>query len=147
MKPRQHCKRNLTLSVSNTTPTFQSGTTVKFTAPSNSRSIRATSSAVRRKSLPVSSIMVSMGRSTTDEPANSSRIADKRGDVAGLRVERALGIQGRPPLFQPSLKPKFTSWRFGNLEKSKDCSKVSQPSTSGIRGVSVDIVAGIGEGV
>ena len=46
-------------------------------------------------------------------------MADKCGEVVSLRVDRAIGIQGRPPPVH--LIPKCTSWRFGSLEKSKDC--------------------------
>jgi len=55
-------------------------------------------------------------------------MADKRRDVAGLIVERAIGIQSRPP---PT--PNFTSWRFGNLGKLNDRLKASRPSMSGDR--------------
>ena len=58
------------------------------------------------------------------------RMADKCGEVEGLRVERAVGIQIRPPSIQP-VAPKFTYWRFGNLEKSKDRSKALRPPTFG----------------
>ena len=64
----------------------------------------------------------------------SSRTTDRRGEVVGLSVERAAAIQSRSPFFQPTLK--FTSWRFGNSEKSKDRSEASRPST--LRG-SVDV--------
>ena len=47
-------------------------------------------------------------------------MVDKRGDVAGLSVEGAIGIQGKLPPVEPTLKPKFTFRRFGDLEKSKD---------------------------
>lgn len=65
-------------------------------------------------------------------------MVDKRGDVVGLSVERAMGIQDRPPSAEPTLKPKFASRRFGSLEKSKDRSNVSLASASG-EGVSVGI--------
>ena len=42
----------------------------------------------------------------------------RRGGVAGPTAERALGIQRRLPLIQPTTNF-FTSWRFGSLEKSK----------------------------
>ena len=87
--------------------------TVTFTTPSNSCWIRATSSTVCRRSLPISSIEGSVDQ----EPKLSWR-ADKRGEVASLRVERATGIQSIPPTVQ--LTPKATSCRFGNCEKSKD---------------------------
>ena len=48
----------------------------------------------------------------------SRLIMDKRGEVAGLMVERAAETQSRPPPTQRT--PKSTSWRFGNLEKLKD---------------------------
>jgi len=53
------------------------------------------------------------------------------GDVAGLSVEKATGIQGRPPPVEPTRKPSFISRGFGRLEKSKDRSKVSLASISG----------------
>ena len=58
-----------------------------------------------------------------------SWIADKRGDVTGLRVERVVGIHSRLPPIQPASNS--NSWRFGNLEKSKDRSKISSLPTSG----------------
>ena len=57
-----------------------------------------------------------------------SWIANKRGEVTDLRVERDEGIQNR--LLPAQSTPSSTSWRFGNLEKSKDLSKVSLPPTS-----------------
>ena len=71
--------RNLTLSVSNTASNIKSRDMEKFTAPSNSRSIREISSAVRRRSGPVSSINVSMGLLRIGELVKVSRIVDKRG--------------------------------------------------------------------
>ena len=68
----------------------------------------------------MSLIAISTDLLMLDEGMKSIWMADKRGEVGGLRVERALGIQCRSPPTQ--LTPKFTSWRFGNLEKSKDCS-------------------------
>ena len=62
------------------------------------------------------------------EQAKSSRIADKHGEVAGLSVERAIGIQSTPPRAKPDLNPNFTSWRFGNFEKSNDRSKSFPPA-------------------
>ena len=50
-----------------------------------------------------------------DEP---SRMVDKYRDVAGLRVERVIGIQGKPPSAEPTLKSKFTFRRFGRFGKS-----------------------------
>jgi len=41
-------ERKLTLSIPNTASNFESGTTMEFTAPSNSRSIRATSFATTK---------------------------------------------------------------------------------------------------
>ena len=76
------------------------------------------------------------------ERPKSIRMADKWGEVGGLRVESAVGIQSRLPAIKPI--PKSTSWRFGNLEKSKDRSKASLPSASG-DSVSVNI-SGPGEG-
>ena len=58
-----------------------------------------------------------------------SWIADKRGDVTGLRVERVVGIHSRLPPIQPASNSNY--WRFGNLEKSKDRSKISSLPTSG----------------
>ena len=73
---------------------------MKFTAPSNSRSIRVISSAIRRRSSPMSLITVS---TQLVDAQKISLIMDKRrGEVAGLRVERAMGIQGR--LEPPSLR-------------------------------------------
>jgi hypothetical protein len=113
-------KQNLTLSVSNTTLYSGSRGTVTFTAPSNSRSIRATSSAANRRSLPTSSTVGVV----VDEVMKLSWRADKRGEVVYLRVESATGIQSRPPAVQSA--PRSASWRFGNPEKSKDRPKASQ---------------------
>ena len=66
-------------------------------------------------------------------------MADMRGDVAGLSVDRAVGSQGRLPAVQPTSKP--TSWRIGSLEKSKDRSEASAPSISG-DSVSVNLRTG-----
>lgn len=55
-------------------------------------------------------------------------MADKCAEVAGLNVERAIGIQMRPPLAKPDLNPSFTSRRLGNFEKSKDRSKSLPPA-------------------
>ena len=74
------------------------------------------------------STVVSTGRLVVYAWAKLSRIANKRGEVADLRVERAEEIQSRPPPIQ--LTTSSTSWRFGDLEKSRDLSKVSLPSTS-----------------
>ena len=49
---------------------------------------------------------------------------DKRGVVTGLSVERAVGIQGMPPLAKQN--DNFTSRRFWDSEKSR----VSGPSAS-----------------
>ena len=69
--------------------------------------------------------------------AKLSRTADKRGEVVVLRVERALGTQDTPPPIQQIQRS--TSWRFGNLEKSKDCSKPSPSSTLQGDNISVNI--------
>lgn len=103
--------------------------TVTFTPPSNSRSIRASSSAVHRRSLPVSAIAASTDWLEKDGRKNLIWMVDKHGEVADLRVERAVGIQGKPPSTQPITKS--TVWIFGNLEKSKDCSGAPKPSISG----------------
>ena len=115
--------------MSDTASNTGSRNTVKFTAPSNSRSIRAISSATCRRLFPVISIALSTDRVAVDGREKSSRIVDKRGEVAGLRVERAIGIQSRLPPVQPTLKS--TSSRFWSLEKSKDRSKASHPPTLG----------------
>jgi len=52
-------------------------------------------------------IMVSAGPPTNEK--SSTLMADKRGEVAGLRVERARGIQGIPPSGKLSQNPKVTS--------------------------------------
>ena len=130
-RSRPLCETKLTLSVSNAISNTTPRSTVNFTAPSNSRSIRATSPAIRRRFSPETLIKVSAGRVPTGAQERSSRMVDKCGDVAGLNVERAIGIQGRPPYVEPALKPKLTSRRFGSLEKSKDRANVSLPSTLG----------------
>ena len=107
-----------------------------LTAPLNSRSIRLTSSVARRRLFPVRLITVSTDRLAVYGQAKSSCIADRYGEVAGLRVERAAGIQSRsPPPLQ--LTPKCTSWRLGKWEKSKDRSKASRPSISGVAAASI----------
>ena len=126
-------RSRLTLSVPSTTVNVGSRDTVTFI--SNSRSIRATSSAAHRRSFSVASIASRADWMPAGERVKLSWIADKRGEVAGLRLERAVGIQGSPPFTQPT--PNSTSRRFGNLEKSKDRLKV-WPSTSV---VSVPIVS------
>lgn len=113
-------KKNLTLSAFNTALNPESQSTVTFTAPWNSRLIRAISSMIRRRSSPMYSTAGSTDRLAEGERKKLSRRTDKHREEAGLRVERAAGIQGRPPSAQPTTK--FTSWIFGNLEKSKDCS-------------------------
>jgi len=129
---RLTAKPNLTLSPPNATSNFESKRVVKFTAPSSSRLIRMSSSAICRRSPPMSSIKVSADRMKLDEQAKSSRIMDKRGVVEGLRVVRDAGSQRRPPCVEPAtLQMRVTSWRFGNLEKSKARSTVSWRSTSG----------------
>ena len=55
----------------------------------------------------MSLIAISTDLLMLDEGKKSIWMADKRGEVAGLRVERALGIQCRSPPTQ--LTPKFTS--------------------------------------
>lgn len=115
-------KRDLTLSLSTSSPGDQ--TMVKSTIPSNSRSIRATSSATQTGSLPASSIKLPV-----DEWKKLSLTADKCGEVAGLRVESAAGIQ-RSLLPFPSA-PISTSCRFGNLERSNDRTNGSLLATSG----------------
>ena len=50
-----------------------------------------------------------MGLESRLEPVNSSPRADKCGEVAGLRVERAKGIQDRPPLMHLTRKTKLIS--------------------------------------
>ena len=58
-----------------------------------------------------------------------SWIADKRGEVVDLRVERDVGIHDRLPEYQ--LTPSSTSRMFGYLEKSKDRSECSSLYASG----------------
>jgi len=110
-------KRNPTLSVSNTAANPGLRSTVKFTAPPNSRSILANSSATHRSPLPASLSNLSMDWSVEECEMKLSWIADMRGGAVGLRVERAVGIQRISPPIQST--PKFTSRRVGNLEKSK----------------------------
>ena len=55
----------------------------------------------------MSVIMVST--CTILDEVRSSLMADKRGEVAGRRVERAMGIQGRPPSLLSALRPRDTS--------------------------------------
>ena len=55
-----------------------------------------------------------------------SRREDKRGEVVGLMVERAVRIHGRPLPIQSTVMPNFTTWRFGDVEKSKERSKASR---------------------
>ena len=129
-------KRNLTLSVAKTALNTESRTTVKFTTPSNSRSIRATSYSTRRRSSVAPSSKLKTDRLTRGEGAKSSRMVDRRREVAGLTVERAMGIQTRPPPVRPARKPSFTSWRFGSLEKSKDRSKASTKLSASGNGIS-----------
>ena len=118
---------NLTSSVSNTAWNSESPRTDKFTAPSNSRSIRATSSATHRRSFPVPWINCWVDEKTVGMRTKLSWIVDTCGEAVGFRVERAEGIQSRPPLIQPI--PKSTSWRFGNSEKLKDRPKPSWSPT------------------
>ena len=49
-----------------------------------------------------------------------------------------MGIQGIPPSLELALYLKVTSWTSGNLEKSKDCSKVPRVFGPG-NGVGVNI--------
>ena len=121
-------KRNLTSSVSNTTLNAGSRNTVTLTIPLNSHLIRATSSATRWRPWPVFSTVASTDRLAIYSWTKLSWIANKRGEVTDLRVERDEGIQSR--LLPAQSTPSSTSWRFGNLEKSKDLSKVSLPPTS-----------------
>jgi len=127
---RRSLQRNvtlLTLTASNATLNHGSRNTSKLIASPNSRLIRVTSSATRRRSSPISPINVSGDRGPEGGPTKLSLTADKCGEVAGLSVERAIGIQCRLPWVQPT--PKFTSWRFGSLEKLKDRSSLaSRPS-------------------
>ena len=95
-------KRNLTLSASNTTRNDESQCTAKSTAPSNSPSILAISSATHRRSSLVSVIKASTDRVAIIGREKLSWITDNRGEVAGLIVERALGIQARLPSIQPT---------------------------------------------
>ena len=119
----------LTLSVSSTTLYSGSRNTFRFNAPPNSHSIRATSSATRRRPFPAALIMLWANPLTECGWTKLSWRTDKRGEVVGRMVERAIGIQGRPPPIQRT--PRSTSWRFGNLEKLKDRSKFSCSSTPG----------------
>jgi len=74
---------------------------VKFTAPQNSRSIRATSFATRRRSLPMTLTKFSTDRlvPVIYGAERLSWIADKRRDVVDLRVEshRDPGQTSFPP--------------------------------------------------
>lgn len=81
-------------------------------------------------------MMVSKGWVVVEQ--KSSLITDKCGEVATLRLERAMGIQGIPPSLELALYLKVTSWTSGNLEKSKDCSKVPRVFGPG-NGVGVNI--------
>ena len=123
-------KQKHTLSVPSTTSNAESRDTVRFTAPSNSRSIRASSSAARRRSLPVSLINACAdGLLPVGERKTSNRMADKCGEVVRLSVEKAIGIQSKPPSSQRTLNSTF--WRFGKLEKSNDRPGASRPSKLG----------------
>ena len=122
-------KWNLTLSVYRPNLNHGSRRVVIFTAPSNSRLIRETSSSTRRRSFAMTPVVFTRGGISKELATKLSLMAYKRGEVAGLSVERAIEIQGSPPPTQPI--PKSTSWRFGNLEKSKDRWKASRASTSG----------------
>ena len=116
------------MSASNATQNHGSRRTARFTAPLNSCSIRETSSATRWRSSPAPSIKASTDRLWVVGQAKSSLMVDKFGEVAIFMVERATGIQSRPPPVQPTANS--TSRRFGNLEKLKDRSKASRPTTS-----------------
>ena len=70
----------------------------------------------------------------------SRQIADKRGEVAGLNVERAAGIQCGLQSIQPT--PKLASWMFGSLEKSKDFSEVPWLQSTWGSSVGVNILRG-----
>jgi len=61
-------------------------------------------------------------------------MVDKHGDVVGLVVKRAMGIQRRPPCVQASLR--VTACRLGSLERLGGAFKL--PSTSG-SGISLDL--------
>ena len=50
-------------------------------------------------------IMVSTSRQVSER--RSSSITDKRGEAVGLRVERAMGTQGRPPPLGQKAKGHF----------------------------------------
>ena len=118
-------KRILTSSASNAALNAGSLETVRFTAPSNSHSIRTASFAIHRRSSSVSPIKSSVDRTVARERMRSIRMEDKHGEVACLIVERAMGIQRRPPCVQAGLR--VTTRSFGSLEKSRDRSN-SPPS-------------------
>lgn len=99
--------------------------TVKFTTPMNSCPSLTTCSSMTWRSLSNCSLKCT-GVSTGGRPRKLSSMADRRGDVVGLMVERAAGTHNRLPVIQRS--PMVTSWRFGNLEKSKDRLRPSLPS-------------------
>ena len=120
-------KRNRTLRVSNSSNP-ESRITVKLTAPLNSRSIRANSSVTHWRSSPMFFTKVFVGRLMLRTRVKRSLIADKCGEVVRLSVESAAGTQSRrPPIQQTAM---YTSWMFGELEKSKDLLKASVSSTS-----------------
>ena len=88
-------KQTIIPSALNTTPCFNSPATitVKSTAPLNSRSTRVTSAVIHRRLSPKSSIRVSTDQSVIGMWVKSRQMADKRGEVAGLNVERVAEIQ------------------------------------------------------
>ena len=66
------------------------------------------------------------------------RREDKCGEVAGLRVERAIGIQGLPLLICQTAWLNLTSLSLGNSEKSRDPpSALLSESTPGVLSVLV----------
>ena len=67
----------------------------------------------------------------------SSRREDKCGEVAGLSVARAIGIQGGPLPITLTKWLKLTSSSFGNSEKSKDRPKASRSGSAPGDNVSV----------
>ena len=112
-------KQNPTLSSPNTPSNRGSRSTVTFTAPWNSCSIRATSSAIRRRSLLARMIMASEWKRVLPK---SSWITDRREEVVGLRVERAIETQGitspPPPPIDPEAEVHFLKvGEFGKVER------------------------------
>ena len=105
---------------------------IKPTVPPYSRSIRDSSSAIRRRPLLNSSrrgVPRKYSRKLSRAGAMSPRqIFDNRGEVAGLSVARATVIHCKPPRSHKMLT-NDTSRRFENLEKLKVCSKTPRSST------------------